>query len=93
MWREARDWLKAGGVIPNDPVLHRDLIGPETVPRLDGKIQLESKKDMKKRSLPSPGRGDSLALSFAFPVVAKALAGVGDSGLPAAKQKEHNPYD
>ena len=93
MWREARDWMKIGGVIPVDPVLHRDLIGPETVPRLDGKIQLESKKDMKKRSLPSPGRGDALALSFAFPVVAKALAGVGESGLPAVKQKEHNPYD
>lgn len=90
MWGDARDWLKKGGAIPNDPVLHRDLIGPETVPRLDGKVQLESKKDMKKRRVASPGRGDALALSFAFPVVAKALRHIGGSTHSAPK--EHNPY-
>lgn len=68
MWKQMRDWLKEGGAIEADTVLYNDLIGPETVPRLDGKIQLESKKDMKKRGLPSPGRGDALALSFAYPV-------------------------
>lgn len=72
MWGDARDWLKAGGAIPpNDETLYQDLIGPETVATLDGTIQLESKKDMKKRGLPSPGRGDALALSFAFPVSKK----------------------
>lgn len=68
MWRNARDWLKQGGAIPDDPELYQDLIGPETVPRMDGKIQLESKEDMKKRGLPSPNKGDALALSFAYPV-------------------------
>ena len=91
MWVAMRDWLKAGGTIPKDTVLHRDLIGPETVPRVDGKIQLESKKDMKRRGVASPGRGDSLALSFAFPVKAKALAGI--AGTPGASPKEHNPYE
>ncbi|MGL4651549.1 MAG: terminase [Caldilineaceae bacterium] len=71
MWRDARDWLKQGGSIPEDRLLADDLTGPETVARLDGKIQLEAKKDMKARGLPSPGRGDALALSFAFPVLAK----------------------
>lgn len=73
MWKLARDWLKAGGSIPKDPVLHQDLIGPEAVPRLDGKIQLESKKDMKARNLPSPNRADSLVLSFAFPVTKRRV--------------------
>lgn len=68
MWKLMRDWLKDGGSIPKDPVLHQDLIGPEAVPRMDGKFQLESKKDMKGRNLPSPNRADALALSFAFPV-------------------------
>jgi len=68
MWKLMRDWLKEGGAIPSDNVLHDDLIGPETVPRLDGKLQLESKKDMKKRKVPSPNRADALALSFAYPV-------------------------
>jgi hypothetical protein len=93
MWMLTREWLKKGGVIPVDPVLHRDLIGPETVPRLDGKIQLESKKDMKKRGQASPSRGDALALSFAFPVVAKALRGIGQlDGLPRGLPADYDPY-
>lgn len=65
---KARDWLKEGGCIDKDQVLYSDLTSIETVPRLDGKIQLEAKKDMKKRGLPSPGRADALFLSFAMPV-------------------------
>lgn len=92
MWGDVRDWLKAGGVIPADPILHNDLIGPETVPRMDGKQQLESKADMKKRGVDSPGRADALALSFAFPVMAKALRRP-DGGVQANNTKEHDPYD
>jgi hypothetical protein len=62
------EFRKEGGSIPPDKVLHADLTGPETVPRLDGKLQLESKKDMKRRGQPSPNRADALALSFAYPV-------------------------
>lgn len=68
MWKKTRDWLKDGGSIPKDPVLHQELISPETVPRSDGKIQLESKKDMKARGVPSPNRADALVLTFAYPV-------------------------
>jgi len=68
MWGEMRDWLKAGGSIPKDTGLYNDLIGPETVGRMDGKIQLEAKSDMKKRGLKSPNRADCLAISFAYPV-------------------------
>ena len=71
MWKATRDWLKEGGCLPEDPVLRDELIGPETVPRGDGKIQLESKKDMKARGLPSPNRADALVLSFAYPVTVK----------------------
>lgn len=72
MWAKARDWLKEGGTIPKDPVLHTELISPETVGRADGKVQIESKKDMKARGIPSPNRADSLILSFAHPVAGKA---------------------
>lgn len=68
MWGGAKEWLKSGGAIEDDGELYQDLIGPETVPRMDGKIQLESKQDMKQRGLPSPNKGDCLALSFAYPV-------------------------
>lgn len=68
MWKHARDWMKEGGSIPADPQLRDDLLGPEIVARLDGKLQLESKPDMKARGLRSPNRGDALAISFAYPV-------------------------
>ncbi|HSV48349.1 MAG TPA: terminase [Ramlibacter sp.] len=94
MWDGARLFLKDGGAIdPHDDVLYQDLIGPETVGTIDGTIQLESKKDMKARGLPSPGRGDALALSFAFPVVSKAMR---ERGLGARTRerdrREHDPY-
>lgn len=71
MKQATKKWLKEGGSIPKDEVLRDDLLGPETIPRLDGKLQIESKKDMKRRGLPSPNRGDALDLSFAFHVQAK----------------------
>lgn len=71
MWKLMRDWIKEGGCLPLDPSLQQEIIGPETVARLDGKIQLESKKDMKARGQRSPNRADALALSFAHPVSKK----------------------
>lgn len=89
MWKLARDWLKSGGAIPNDEVLVTDLGSVETVPRLDGKIQLESKKDMKSRGLASPGRGDALALSFAMPVFPKAKIG---QRSHAKSRRDYDPF-
>ena len=71
MWFNMREWFKEGGTIPEDQQLYDEITSPETVPRLDGKIHLESKEDMKKRGLPSPNKADSLALTFAYPVTKK----------------------
>lgn len=68
MWKQGRDWLKQGGAIDKDQQLYDDLTGPETVPRMDGKLQLEPKEAMKKRGINSPNRADCLMLSFAVPV-------------------------
>jgi hypothetical protein len=83
MWKLMRDWLKEGGALPADPHLHAELIAPETVPRLDGKIQLESKKDMKARGERSPNRADAIALSFAHPVLKKKKASKPSGGYNA----------
>jgi hypothetical protein len=85
MWGGMRTWLKSGGSLPEKPQLRDDLIGPETKPRMDGKIQLESKAEMKKRGLPSPNHGDALALTFAHPVQKKRAGG--------AKGKAVTDYD
>ena len=93
MWGQGRDWLKAGGALdPKDTVLYYDLISPETVARLDGKIQIESKNDMKARGIPSPGRGDALMLSFAFPVQHKHAAVQQTHGALGAAQREYDPF-
>jgi hypothetical protein len=68
MWGEMREWLKAGGAIPDDRELRDDLTGPEYGFDAQDRIQLEKKDDMKKRGLASPDCGDALALTFAMPV-------------------------
>ena len=73
MWLDMRDWLMSGGCIPNDEELKIDLMAPHlflaTSGNHAGKYILESKKDMKKRGLSSPGRAEVLAYSFFQPVV------------------------
>jgi hypothetical protein len=91
MYKLTRDWLKEGGALPDDEVLCTDLAGPEAVPRLDGKLQIESKKDMKKRGLPSPNRGDSLILSFAFPVLPPGMH-VPSGQHAVATGGDYDPY-
>lgn len=78
IWKEMRDWLKAGGSIPRDQKLYEDLIGVETKPGdRNGRTQLLSKEEMKKKNLPSPNRADALALTFAAHV----------------ERKVHQPHD
>lgn len=71
MWQSIKKWLKEGGALPDDPLLRDELLAPETVARLDGKLQIESKDHMKRRGLASPNRADALAITFAYPVQAK----------------------
>lgn len=98
MWGQMKRWLKAGGAIdPKDQGLYDDLVGPETVPRLDGKILLESKEDMKERELPSPNKGDALALTFAEPVAKKQRDAAGriaaSAGTVGVVETDYNPLD
>ena len=75
MYGEVKKWLREGGSFAADPELKDELTAMEAVPRVDGKIQLESKQDMKKRGLSSPNKADALALSFAHPVQARGAYG------------------
>jgi len=70
MWFSMQKWLKDGGVIPDIAELRADLCTPTYKVNAAGKMQLESKEDIKKRGLPSPDMGDGLALTFAQPVAA-----------------------
>ena len=66
LWGEMKEWFEGRDVlIPRDD----DLIGECSVPRYkyssNGRLQLESKEDMKKRGVKSPNVADALALTFA----------------------------
>jgi len=95
MWAGTRQWLADGGSIPPDQRLYDDLVQVETVPHTDGIVQLQSKKLMKKEGLPSPDRGDALALTFAHPVMKGAALrkGTGPTRGHTVVNEEFNPYD
>jgi hypothetical protein len=63
--------------IPSLPELHSELAAVQyTYANAQGRLQLESKEDLKKRGLPSPDLADALALTFAEPVAHPGLRGV-----------------
>ena len=66
MWRDMREYLKNGAVLPNDPELLTDLTALQYLFR-GGELLMEAKQDAKKRGIKSPDRADSLALTFAVP--------------------------
>lgn len=74
-WGEAKDWLRDGAEIPDNPELAADLCGPVYFLAKgkvhNGSIVLESKEDMKKKGLSSPDFGDTLAMTFGVTVRAK----------------------
>lgn len=91
MMGQIAQWLKDGGALPDDDGLYREAVSIETVPRMDGKIQLESKQSMKARGLTSPNKLDSLALTFARPVVKKQFHNGTGTGSMATYQTEYDP--
>ena len=95
IWDKARQWLEQGGAIPPDPVLYEDLTGVEVKPTLNGALQLVSKEDMKKQGLPSPNRGDALALSFAYEVgehPSDLMIGTAQQRRRRAYTQEYDPF-
>lgn len=68
MWRDAKEWLRVGGAIPDDPELADQLVSRESSFTSDSRLYLESKDDMRRRGVSSPDRADALALTFAYPV-------------------------
>jgi|14BtaG_2_1085337.scaffolds.fasta_scaffold03793_3 hypothetical protein len=90
MWDSIRIWLDAGGVLSNNSDLKTDLCVPTYKFDASNRFILESKDEIKKRGGRSPDLGDSLALTFAFPVAAKTI---GHSGLKGTLESEYDPFN
>lgn len=74
MWAKMAEWLRQGGSIPPDNALKAELSTPTYSFDARGAMQLESKELIKEKIKRSPDRADALALTFAMPVAAPALA-------------------
>lgn len=75
-WWLMREWLEAGGAIPEDQELRDDLQAPEYWYTPAGKVQLESKDDLKARGLSSPDNAEGLGLTFAVPTIQRKAVGM-----------------
>lgn len=93
MWAAMLDWLKAGGCIPNDPELRDDLTGRQYGYDAKGRLQLETKNDMKARGLSSPDKADSLCLTFAAPVNKRSRDRGNLQQVSAADSVSNDPFD
>jgi hypothetical protein len=99
IWCKARDWLAnddEGPLIPNDEELISSLSAPMFEINDRGFIQIESKKAMKRRGVPSTDEGDAVALTFADEVEAdESNMYLGDEytklPTPLMKKREYNP--
>ena len=67
LWFNARDWFDTMSVsIPRDEDLIDELANVKFAYTSLGKLQAESKEDMKKRGLKSPDLADAFCLTFAY---------------------------
>lgn len=69
MWESCKEWLEAGGAIPNNLALKTELSTPTYFYDKKGRKQLESKDAIKERMGKSPDVADALVLTFAYPVM------------------------
>lgn len=67
LWWRMRDAFERGEIsIPNDEELIGELSCIKYATDSNGKIKVESKKDLRKRNLPSPNKADALCLTYYF---------------------------
>ncbi len=65
-WGRMKDWLIAGGAIPLDPDLEKQLTGLEYGLNKKLQIILQSKEDIRRHGGVSPDIADALAFTFSY---------------------------
>lgn len=95
IWGALRDWLADGSVPERAPGLEQtildELTGPNHGMNVREAIQLESKKDMRRRGVPSPNVADALACTFALPTYVPPRGA--RFKLEPRVEKDYNPYE
>jgi len=92
MWARMKAWLLEGADIPDDRDMRNSLIGLEYGFDKKERIQLERKRDMKRRGLDSPDEGDCVAYGFAEIVVATRDQSFEPSSFEPKESESHESY-
>lgn len=93
LWAGMRDWLTAGGLIPDDDELSADLTAPDFLFDARGRILLEKKDSIRARLGRSPDRADSLALTFAVETPTAVPDGWDDELAEQDTSLNYHPFD
>ncbi len=97
IWTLMRDWLKTGCTPEALPKLSHTLVdeltGPQYGYNAQDAIQLESKKDMKKRQVQSPDVADALACTFALPMIPIPRDMWGKEMMGPEIQPDYDPFE
>lgn len=90
MWASLRDLLDSGDiVIDDDDVTIAQLTSRKYLMASNGKLQIESKQDMKDRGLDSPDRADALTLATYLGKIKKFTGKAPDEELTSGLNKEN----
>lgn len=92
MYNSVKKWLQEGGALDEQETAE-DLYSVEYRVKLDGKIVLEPKEDVKERLGRSPGCGDALALTFAAPVMKRNRMPQAGNAIPQGRTvTDYDPF-
>lgn len=90
MWWLMAEWVRGGGALPAGLEVQQDLsVVRYTFRNRRGRMQLESKDQLRERGMPSTDIGDALAATFFAPVVPKHERG---STTERSVTSEYDPY-
>jgi hypothetical protein len=85
-----RIWFKKGGSIGRHNAMKKELLSIR-YRRVGGRIQIESKVEMKKRGIKSPNYADALALTFLRMLQANGMSVRENNRIRAMADKEFDP--
>lgn len=95
IWGSMKTWLKRGCIPLEVPMVEEELptelSGPTYTYAREDLIQLEAKRDMKRRGIPSPDLSDALACTFAYPFAEGPLLGANEG--EAETYEDESPYE
>lgn len=96
IWGAMREWLRTGSIqniqTGENITLIDELVGPNYGLNKAEAIQLESKKEMRARGVPSPNVADALACTFAFPSMEYIPTQADREAMQPTVMPDYDPY-